>query len=193
LNPRPLGYEPYDARLRCLAWSLVAALISVNGRGTSTPDLGVSRVTPYPAASRAQIRAQIWLLTRGITVAIASVRQAGSQCLWCCPRVAVVPLSRPPHRARGGHEPLRPELAAPLGVCPLSQLTQGVGGSSGLLLPGGVAVLCCCIGSPSVSYSTRRGARYGSADLAQGVADLETPCQAPSTTRHENYLLTRVT
>jgi hypothetical protein len=43
------------------------------------------------------------------------------------------------------------ELAAPLGVCPLSQLTQGVGGSSCLLLPGGVAVLCCCIGSLPVS------------------------------------------
>src|SRR5690242_7612248 len=30
--------------------------------------------------------------------------------------------------------PLRPELAAPLGVCPLSQLIQGVGGSSCSLL-----------------------------------------------------------
>jgi hypothetical protein len=74
LNLRPLGYEPYDARLRRLAWSLIAALISVNGHGASTPDLGVSRVAPYPATSRAQIRAQIWLLPRGITVvAIASV------------------------------------------------------------------------------------------------------------------------
>ena len=60
-----LGYEPYDARLRCLAWSLVAALISVNGYSASTPNLGVSRVAAYPAASRAQIRAQIWLLTEG--------------------------------------------------------------------------------------------------------------------------------
>jgi hypothetical protein len=49
-----LGYEPYDARLRRLAWSLVAALASVNRRGVSTPNLGVSRVVPYPAASRAQ-------------------------------------------------------------------------------------------------------------------------------------------
>ena len=47
--------------------------------------------------------------------------------------------------------PLRPELEAPLGVCPLSQLTQGVGGGSCLLLSGGVAVLCCCIGSTPVS------------------------------------------
>ena len=35
MNPRPLGYEPYDARLRRLAWSLVAALTSVNGRLTA--------------------------------------------------------------------------------------------------------------------------------------------------------------
>jgi hypothetical protein len=37
-----LGYEHYDARIRCLVWSLVAALTSVNGRGASTPNLGVS-------------------------------------------------------------------------------------------------------------------------------------------------------
>ncbi len=57
------GY-PADARLRRLASSLVAALTSVNGRSTSTPNLDVSPVAPYPAASRAQI----WLLTRGIAV-----------------------------------------------------------------------------------------------------------------------------
>ena len=68
MNPPPLGYEPYDARLRRLEWSLVAALTSVNGRGTSRPDLGVSPVAPYPAASRAQIRAQFWLMTRGVAV-----------------------------------------------------------------------------------------------------------------------------
>ena len=92
----------------------------------------------------------------------AHVRQARSRCLRCCPRVAVVSLSRPLHRERSGHEPLRPELAAPLGVCPLSQLTQGVGRSSCLLLSGGVAVLCCCIGSPPVLLLYRRGARAGS-------------------------------
>ena len=41
--------------------------------------------------------------------------------------------------------PLRPELAAPLGVCPLPQLMVGVGGSSCSLLSGDVAVFCCCI------------------------------------------------
>ena len=56
-------------------------------------------------------------------------------------------------------------LEALLGVCPLSQLTQGVGGSSCSLLSGGVAVLCCCIGPPPSRCSTRRGARYGLADL----------------------------
>jgi hypothetical protein len=61
--------------------------------------------------------------------------------------------------------PLRPELEALLGVCPLSQLTQGVGGSSCSLLSGGVAVLCCCIGPPPARCSTRRGAWYGLADL----------------------------
>ena len=75
-EPSTSGLEPYDARLRRLAWSLVAALTSVNERGASTPNLGVSPVAPYPAASRAQIRAQIWLLTNGITVLrIASVSE----------------------------------------------------------------------------------------------------------------------
>jgi hypothetical protein len=88
----------------------------------------------------------------GLLGELAHVRQARSRCLWRCPRVAVIPLSRPPHRARGGHGPLRPELAAPLGVCPLSQLTQGVGGSSCLLLSGGVAVLCCCTAHASSAH-----------------------------------------
>ena len=48
----------------------------------------------------------------GLLRGLAHVRQAGPRCLRCCPQVAVVPLSRPPHRARGGHEPLRPELPA---------------------------------------------------------------------------------
>jgi hypothetical protein len=41
--------------------------------------------------------------------------------------------------------PLRPQLAAPLGGWPLSQLTEGVGGGSCLLLSGVVAALGCCI------------------------------------------------
>jgi hypothetical protein len=48
--------------------------------------------------------------------------------------------------------PLRPELAAPLGVCPLPQLMEGVGGSSCSLLSVDVAVLCCCTGALPVSF-----------------------------------------
>jgi hypothetical protein len=55
---------------------------------------------------------------------LAHVRQARPRCLRCCPQVAVVPPSRPPHRARGGHEPLRPELAAPVDALPSSQLAK---------------------------------------------------------------------
>jgi hypothetical protein len=43
---------------------LVTALASVIRRGASTPKLGVSRVALYAGASRAQIRAEICLLTK---------------------------------------------------------------------------------------------------------------------------------
>ncbi len=62
-----------------------------------------------------------------------------------CLGVTVMPPCRPSHRARGGHGPLRPELAAPLGSWSLPKLTEGVGDSSCLLLSGVVAVLGCCI------------------------------------------------
>ena len=39
----------------------------------------------------------------GLLGNLAHVRQARSRCLRCCPGVAVTTLSRPPHRARGGH------------------------------------------------------------------------------------------
>ena len=48
--------------------------------------------------------------------------------------------------------PLRPELAAPLGVCPVPQLMEGAGGSSRSLLSGDVAVLCCCTSALRVSF-----------------------------------------
>jgi hypothetical protein len=57
----------------------------------------------------------------------------------------VISLSRPLYRARGGHELLRPELAAVLGGWPQSQLAEGVGDTSCLLLSGVVAALGCCI------------------------------------------------
>ena len=39
----------------------------------------------------------------GLLRNLAYVRQTRSRCLRCCPRVTVIPLSRPPHRACGGH------------------------------------------------------------------------------------------
>ena len=38
MNPRPLGYEPHDECLRCLAWSLVTALSSEDLRYAVFPD-----------------------------------------------------------------------------------------------------------------------------------------------------------
>jgi hypothetical protein len=58
LNPRPLGYEPYDVCLYRLASSLVAALTSEDEGGRSYPARCVSLVSSRPAASCAQIRAQ---------------------------------------------------------------------------------------------------------------------------------------
>jgi hypothetical protein len=59
LNPRPLGYEPYDVCLCRLASSLVAGLTSADRRRAFMPVCGVSLVSTRPAGSRAQIRAQI--------------------------------------------------------------------------------------------------------------------------------------
>jgi hypothetical protein len=74
--------------------------------------------------------------------------------------------------------PLRPELAALLGVCPLSQLTQGVGGSSRLLLSGGVAVLCCCIGSLLDSAKCSARARRPSAFQAGHIPSWHRSCES---------------
>ena len=63
-----LGYEPYGVRLCRLALSLVAALTSADGRRAFVLGYGVSLVSTRPAASRAQIRAQIWLLTYALRV-----------------------------------------------------------------------------------------------------------------------------
>ena len=61
-----LGYEPYDARLSPPERSPVVALTLANECRASTPNLDVSRVAPHPAASCAQFRAQICLLTRAL-------------------------------------------------------------------------------------------------------------------------------
>ena len=47
MNPRPLGYEPYDARLPRLGQSPVAALASADGRQAFIPGLqGLPRLNP---------------------------------------------------------------------------------------------------------------------------------------------------
>jgi hypothetical protein len=83
-----------------------------------------------------------------------------------CPGVTVVTLGRPPHRARGGHGPLRPELVAPLGVWPSSQLARCADGRTGWRLPGAVAVLLCCT-VRRISSSGR-----GSPDVQAGPSSL---------------------
>lgn len=52
MNPRPLGYEPYDARLKRLAWSLVAALTSAYGATHVFADsVGLPRLKPSRCVS----------------------------------------------------------------------------------------------------------------------------------------------
>ena len=54
-EPAPLGYEPYDVRLRRLALSLVAALTSADGRRAFMPGLITMprfRPRPCPAGAR---------------------------------------------------------------------------------------------------------------------------------------------
>jgi hypothetical protein len=65
LNLRPLGYEPYDARLRVHGWSPVTALTSTEWPGAFVWAFYVSPVSICPAASCAQIRAQSRFLTCG--------------------------------------------------------------------------------------------------------------------------------
>jgi hypothetical protein len=62
-----------------------------------------------------------------------------------------------------GEQPLRPELAAPLGVCSSSELAQCAGGRAGSRLSGDVAVLCCCTAFASSAYvpGRRRAAPEG--------------------------------
>ena len=65
---------------------------------------------------------------------------------------------------------LRPELAAVLGGWPLSQLAEGVGDSSCLLLSGVVAVLDCCI-VPARSLQGMACVRSGQAAAWPLVSD----------------------
>ncbi len=96
------------------------------------------------------------LSVSGLLGDVAHVRQARSRRLRRCPRVAVIPPSRPPHRAGSGHGPLRPELAAPLGVWPWSQPVQCAAGRRCWRLCGtDIAVLTYC--TVNRISSSRRG------------------------------------
>ena len=46
---------------------------------------------------------QVTSSVSGLLRELAHVRQARSRCLRCCPGLTVITLSRPSHRARGGH------------------------------------------------------------------------------------------
>ena len=73
----------------------------------------------------------------------------GEQETGCKDRKSIQPLV---HTWSADTGPVRPELAAPLGVCPLPQLMERMGGSSCSLLSGGVAVLSCGTGALPVSF-----------------------------------------
>jgi hypothetical protein len=59
---------------------------------------------------------------------------------------------------RRARPPLRPELAAPLGVCPSSLLGSRADGRAGWWLSGDVAVLGCCTAHCLIGARARRGA-----------------------------------
>jgi hypothetical protein len=107
------------------------------------------------------------------------------------------PGGRPQRRARHGARPrrrldwrpLRPELAAPLDVCPLPQLMEGVDGSSCSLLSGGVAVFCCCtsairvsiVGAARCALPTRRPSAFRPYASQGAMQTCECPpCRRPA-------------
>ena len=144
---------PYPGQARCLAlgfWPECFRRLNVKGGQRPFPketrsalDIEGKHVTiqgPSPDLTSS---------VSGLLRDSAHVRQVRSRCLRCCTRVAVIPLSRPSHRARG-HEPLHLELAVVLAGRLLFQFTRCVGDSSCLLPLGVVAVLGCHIVSPAL-------------------------------------------
>lgn len=132
-------------RLRLLQWALYGLVRQLDEEGAyggdwidrSAAEIGEPAAQGTMTQHDRQLREHLAALKpsiaslSGLLRDSAHVRQARSRCPRCCPRVAVVPLSRPPHRARGGHEPLRPELAALLGFWPSSQLAWCASGRAG--------------------------------------------------------------
>jgi hypothetical protein len=105
---------------------------------------------------------------------VAHVRQARSRCLRHCPRVTVIPLSRPPHRARGGHGPLRSGLAAPLGVWPSSQLARCAGSRAGAIVRGH-----CCIFRTVLCAALAARASWFRFVRAEPICSISLPCTTP--------------
>jgi hypothetical protein len=88
---------------------------------------------------------------------------------------AWLPAARPAYIPRRQQLPLRPELAALLGVRPSSQLAWCAGGRAGWRLSGDVAVLLCCtapapLSRASVVVPTSRPSLFRP-DIAQVATD----------------------
>src|SRR5579863_6818317 len=118
LNPRPLGYEPYDVRLRRLGSSLVTALTSIDPRREVFPDL--LRLPRLGLSRRVRFTNRFTELTTDLRF---------PEPFRPCPGRIRGPRHGVHARQATAIEPLRPELAAVLGRWPLSQLTEGAGDS----------------------------------------------------------------
>ncbi len=133
MNPRPLGYEPYDVRLCRLGSSLVTALTSIDPRREVFPDL--LRLLRVDLSRRVRFTNRFTELTPDLRFpepfrlapAVIRGRQRGVHA-----------------RQATAIEPLRPELAAPLGVLAIVPASPCAGGWAYWRLSGGVAVLPCC-------------------------------------------------
>jgi hypothetical protein len=68
MNRRPLGYEPYNARLRCPGRSPAWLFISANAGHRSPAILIVSSDSAGSAASRLRIRLQKQVLACGVAL-----------------------------------------------------------------------------------------------------------------------------
>ncbi len=77
-----------------------------------TLELADPRTLDKIARVRAAVRGHVWSLNcatpagfpwLAIAGRLVYLRKARSRYLWCCPRLAVITLDRPPRRARGGH------------------------------------------------------------------------------------------